>query len=97
MFVIIRVSILFVMKTLAFANSLALTGGVIWVIFSIIIWLFPSLALYLFKVNFMGLEGIDFTGFNLDLTTFLGGLILTVIVAWIFGYIWAALYNKFVK
>ncbi|MEK7519276.1 MAG: DUF5676 family membrane protein [Patescibacteria group bacterium] len=85
------------MKTLAFANSLALASGIIWIICSIFIWVLPDSSLYVAKIGFMGLEGFDFAGFNLDFSTFFAGLVLTLVFGWIFGFLWGAFYQKFSK
>lgn len=85
------------MKTSAFANSLAVASGIFWIICSLFIWTLPDFSLYATKAWFMGIQGIDFTGFSLDSTTFFGGLVLTIITGWIFGYIWGAFYQKFAK
>lgn len=85
------------MKPLPFANSLAVVSGIFWIICSIFIWVLPAFSLYLTKLGLMGLQGLTLTGFKLDFSTFLTGLIFTVVIVWIFGYIWGWFYQKFSK
>jgi len=83
------------MKSLPLANSLAAISGISWIFCAVLIWLFPSFSLYLTKIGLMGIEGLNLTGFNLGLNDFIVGLIFILAAAWIFGFIWGWLYQKF--
>lgn len=85
------------MKPLPLANSLALTVGIFWAVCALFIWIVPGFSLSMTRTSMMGLQGMNMTGFQLDFSVFLFGLVLAVISGWVFGYVWGWLYQKLAK
>lgn len=85
------------MKPLHLANSLATACGLFWAACSVLIWVAPAFSLYLTKLSLMGLQGLALTGFSLSIGVFVAGLVMVVVTAWLFGYVWGWFYQKFSK
>jgi hypothetical protein len=81
----------------ATANALAATTGIFFIVCRILVSLFPDL---MFSIAQSWLHGIELTKlgtWNLTLSTFLVGLISSIVTAWILGYVFANAYNYFNK
>jgi len=80
--------------SLVWANGLALTTAVVWVVCSLITFLFPSAAEMVFGWWMHGMDVSALMPFNITLTNFfLGGVTMTV-SAWLTGYVlgWSLTY-----
>ena len=78
------------------ANSLAIVTGIVYIICIVLLWISPSFAVIAGNYLFHGIELQDITvargiGFSII------SLILGVIVTWVLGYGFAAIYNKYAK
>lgn len=85
------------MKAKPLADSLAAVTAVAWIVCTLFIWLFPGFSLYITRTWLMGLQGVELTGFSLDVQTFIVGGISAVVTAWFFGYAWGWFHQKFSK
>ena len=79
------------------ANAIAGTVGVIYVVCRILVGLFPDLSFTIAQSWFHGIELTKMNSWNLSVGSFLLGLISSVITAWLVGYLFAFLYNFFLK
>lgn len=84
------------LKNVAWANSLAATT----VVFYLVLWLLSSLAPALFELvynaQFLGADVASQYG-EQDLTAVLTGLVIVAATGWLVGYVWAWLYNNWAK
>ncbi|MCH8049386.1 hypothetical protein IH979_01605 [Patescibacteria group bacterium] len=78
----------------AFANSIAVTTAIFLIALYAIAITVPAGFDYIFNAQFLGADVSSLMP-DLDLAAFIGVLITAVITAWLAGYIWACLYNKF--
>jgi len=82
----------------AIANSLAFTTGILYLILYILALVAPPIFNFIFDSQFLGANISSLISESqLSFGTFIITLIVVVITAWIAGYIWGALYNKFNK
>jgi len=81
----------------ATANAVAVSVAIIFVLCRIAVALFPDLAMAVAQSWFHGLEISKVSGWNLSLDAFIIGLITSTIGAWLVGYLFAIVYNYFVK
>lgn len=82
----------------ALANALALATGAIYVFCRLFIAVFPDLSLAISQSWFhaLDLSKIWDTDIN-SMGSLILGLVSSVILAWVSGWLFARLYNKFVK
>lgn len=85
------------LNTRAFANSVALTTGLCYIVFYLISLGAKSTFNFLFNAQFFGADISSLMPGTLSFGAFLGILVSVVIMVWIFAYIWAVLYNRFKK
>ena len=80
----------------AFALASASTFGIVSIVCALLFWIAPSFALSLSSKLFHGIDltGIAKAGFSLSSAII--GLVLAVILGYLFGALLAVLYNKFV-
>jgi uncharacterized membrane protein YvlD (DUF360 family) len=57
----------------------------------------PGLFRFLFNAQFLGADVASLLPKEFALEHFIVALVLMVITAWIFGHVWAWLYNRFAK
>lgn len=79
------------------ANAVAATTAIVFVVCRILVGLLPD---FMFAIGQSWLHGIALTQlgtWNLSTSTFVLGLISSTIFAWIIGYLFAILYNAFLK
>jgi hypothetical protein len=81
----------------AFANSLAILTGAIYLVFHLIRLIAPIGFRFLFNAQFMGADVASLLWREIPIGTFILSFILAVLTAWIFDYVWAWLYNKLSK
>lgn len=85
------------LNPVAWANSIAATM----VVFYLVLWLLGGLAPELFNLvfnaQFLGADVASLYSAGRDLGTAIGNLLVLVLTGWIFGYVWAWLYNNWAK
>lgn len=82
----------------AFANSLAiLTGLTYYILFYLINLVAPPAFRLLFNAQFLGADVASLLPKAFSFRNFFAGIIIVVITAWVFGYVWAWLYNRLAK
>jgi len=82
---------------IATANASALTAALIYVVCFLSVALFPDLALTVAKSWFHGVELIGGSAWSASPVSFILGLLTLVGGAWLVGYIFAGIYNYFVR
>ncbi len=81
----------------ATANASAITIGVVYVVCRIAIALFPDLTMAIAQALFHGLVLNNSSSWNLSFGSFVLGLVTSVVGTWLIGYLFARLYNYFLK
>ncbi len=81
----------------AFANSLAILTGLLYIVFVILLLLAPNLFKFLFNTQFLGADVASLFPRRIPAGSFSGTLVSLVVSGWIFGYAWAWLYNRLPK
>jgi uncharacterized membrane protein len=84
------------LKEKAWANALAVTTGVIYIVFYVIDMVATEMFAFIFNAQFLGADITSLVP-EMSFGGFISVLITVVITAWIMGYIWAKVYNKFAK
>lgn len=82
------------LKPSAFATSLAILTGAFYLVFHLIWLISPILFRFLFNAQFIGADVASLMRPDLPIGTFIISFLLAVLVAWVFGYCWAWLYNR---
>lgn len=85
------------LNKMAFANSLALTTAVFYVLFYVLNIIAPAVFEYVFNAQFLGADVASFIVGDLSVAGFVGILITVTIMVWVMAYVWGWLYNKFAK
>ena len=81
----------------AFANSLAILTGLLYIVFVLLLLLAPNLFKFLFNTQFLGADVASLFPRRISAGRFAGTLVTLVVSGWIFGYAWAWLYNRLPK
>lgn len=80
------------------ANSFALSMAVLWILCSIVVWLLPELTLQITTWWMHGMNLSNMGDWNLTLSNFFWGGIMTVISSWVTGWVlgwsWETLYDR---
>ena len=84
-------------KPKPFANALALTSAIAYVVFYLLALVAPKAFAFLFNAQFLGADIASQVPANMSLGSFIGVLVGIVVITWILGYIWAYFYNRFSK
>lgn len=79
------------------ANAAAVTVAIIYVVCRVAVALFPDIVMTIAQSWFHGLEISKVSGWNLSLGSFILGLVTSTAGAWLAGYLFATVYNYFVK
>lgn len=79
----------------ALPNALAVTTGIIYVACRVLVGLFPEVSFAVAQSWFhgIGLSKLD-TG-NLTLTSFVFGLVSSMVLAWVVGFVFVKIYKLF--
>ena len=85
------------LREIAFANSLAVLTAAFYVLLSVIGLVSPGLFTFLFNAQFLGANVAALRPKTLPFGTFIATVVTLVVTAWLFGYVWAWLYNRFAK
>jgi 2TM family of unknown function (DUF5676) len=81
----------------AFANSLAVLTGVLYVLFAVIALVSPRAFALLFDAQFFGANVASLFPKVQASAASLITLVLMIGMSWVVGYAWAWLYNRFAK
>ena len=81
----------------AFAHSLAILTGILYIVFVILLLLAPNLFKFLFNTQFLGADVASLFPRRISVGSFAGTLVTLMVSGWIFGYAWAWLYNRLAK
>lgn len=84
------------LKPTAFANAVAILSGLFYVVFSILKLGAPAAFAYLFNTQFFGADVARLVP-EMTFGTFLATLVVFLVLGWIFGYVFAWLYNRFAR
>ncbi|MDO8602132.1 MAG: DUF5676 family membrane protein [bacterium] len=84
------------LKEKAFANSLAVLTGLLYIALAVLKMVVPSLFTFIFNAQFFGADVATLVPTQ-SLGDFSAILVAVLITAWIAGYLWAWFYNKFNK
>lgn len=85
------------MKEVPFANALAVVSAGAYALCALLFLSAPQAILGLFQSWFHGIDLLSLGTRSVTLNGFIFGLISLVVVAWVFGYAWAWVYNKLAK
>jgi hypothetical protein len=85
------------LKPAAFANSLAVLTGAIYLVFHLIRLIAPIFFRFIFNAQFMGADVASLIWREIPIGTFIISFVVAVATAWLFGYAWAWLYNRLAK
>jgi len=81
----------------ATANAAGVTTAIVFVLCRILVSLFPDLSFAIAQSWFHGITLSKLDTLSLTFSSFVLGLISSTITAWVIGYIFAKVYNSFVK
>ena len=84
-------------QPLAFANALALTTALLWVILMGLRALSPRAFLFIFNAQFFGADVASLLPAQFSLSSLIGEFVAFVGGAWGFGLVGAVLYNQFIR
>ena len=79
------------------ANAAAVTVAIVYVVCRIGIALFPDLGMAIAQSWFHGIQLTKISQLDLSLGSFILGLVTSIISTWLIGYLFAKLYNYFLK
>ncbi len=79
---------------LAFANSLAVLSGALYMILYVLGVVWRDAFRFLFNAQFLGADVASLIPRELTYAGFLGTLLVLIGSAWVFGFAWAWLYNR---
>jgi len=79
---------------LAFATSLAIISGVLYLLFYVMAVVWRSGFRFLFNAQFFGADVASLLPQELSYTGFVSTLVTVIVSAWVVGYAWAWLYNR---
>jgi hypothetical protein len=85
------------LNKLAFANSLAVLTAALYIIFAILALVAPRLFQIVFDAQFFGANVASLFPKVQPSAASLVTLVLMIVMAWVAGYAWAWLYNRFAK
>ncbi|MEK7495188.1 MAG: DUF5676 family membrane protein [Patescibacteria group bacterium] len=79
------------------ANAVAVTTVIVYVVCRFLVALFPELFLNIARSWFHGIDIGKIASFDLSTSSFILGLVSSSLTAWLVGYLFAKLYNYFLK
>ena len=85
------------LSQVAFANSIALTTAAFYLLSYLANLIAPGLFRFVFNAQFLGADVASLLPKEFAAGNLIVALVSTVIIAWIFGYVWAWLYNRLAK
>jgi len=82
-------------KKKAFANSVAVIAGLVYLGFYFLNLILPRVFGYLFNAQFLGANVASLFPQDFSLGHFIGSFVVLVLSVWVSGFCWAWLYNRF--
>lgn len=79
------------------ANAVGTTTAIVYIICRLLFGLFPEISMNIAKSWFHGIDISKISGWNLSFSSFVLGIVSATITAWLIGYLFAKLYNYFLK
>lgn len=79
------------------ANAAAATTAVVYVVCRFLVGLFPELSMNIAKSWFHRIDISKISAWNLSAESFVLGIVSATVSAWLVGYLFARLYNYFLK
>jgi len=80
-----------------FANSLAAATGLFAIVLFILRFIAPGPFAVIFNSQFFGAEVASLFPPDVTVSSLIAAFVIVVMTAWIFGLIWALLYNRWTK
>ncbi len=77
----------------AFANSLAILTGLLYVLFVVLGFVAPNAFKFLFNAQFLGADVASLVPRRAGLRSVVATIVTLIVTGWVFGYVWAGLYN----
>lgn len=77
----------------ALANTFAITTGIFFVLCRVLVGLFPGMMFTIAQSWFHGIALTKFDSSGLTMSAFLTGLISSMVLAWVTGYLFTKVYN----
>ena len=81
----------------AFANSLAILTGALYLLFYLISLVAPGWFRHLFNAQFLGADMASLFPQEIPFSHIVRTLVILVITVWIFGHVWAWLNNQLAR
>ena len=85
------------MKGYAIPNALAVTTAIVFVICRVLVGIFPDASFNLAQSWFHGIEFSKASVLNLDIGSFVLGIISSAVTAWLIGYVFVKVLTFFRK
>lgn len=85
------------LNALAFANAIAVVTAVFYIALGVIGFISPVAFEFLFNAQFLGARVSSLLPQRPSFVTYLGTALTLVVTAWVIGFLWAWLYNRFAK
>ena len=82
------------MRSIPFANSLAVATGLFAVVLFSLRSFAPRLFAFVFNSQFFGADVASLLPVDMKVSSLIAAFVIVVMTAWIFGLIWAVLYNR---
>ena len=79
------------------ANAVAATTAVVYIVCRLLVGLFPEISMNVARSWFHGIDISKISAWNLSTESFILGIVSATIGAWLVGYLFAKLYNYFLK
>jgi hypothetical protein len=85
------------LNPMAFASSLTILTGAFYLLLYLLGVVWRDAFRFLFNAQFLGADVASLLPRDLTAGIFVGTLLMLIVVAWVFGYAWAWLYNRIVR
>jgi len=82
------------LNPMAFANSLAALSGAFYILIYVLAVVWRDAFEFLFNAQFLGADVASLLPRQLTYAAFLGTLLALIVIAWVFAFGWAWLYNR---
>ena len=85
------------MRSVPFANSLAAATGLFAIVLFALRFVAPRLFVFVFNSQFFGADVASLFRPEIGAGSLIAAFVVVLITSWIFGLLWAALYNRWTK
>lgn len=85
------------LRPIPFANALTITATGLFVFLLALREIAPVFFVYFFNAQFFGADVASLLPARSSFSRLLADLLIMLIGAWLFGYVWAMLYNRLIK